>query len=208
MARAWGPEAPGPDAGSGGLPLLLLTLGEARRRGCGGRIANGTPSSEQVAPPPATRACAGSRWGPHPRLYRCPGVLRAVRPPRGCGQVAYLHSVAGHVLRPPSRGPSAEGGLVSARAGGRGGRRGAQTLPGALRAPALLAFRPAWPGLRRAAPSGPGGCRTDHVSAEVRAWGGGGAGAGRGSRRPPGLAAWSGVPMLRGACAPRSVQEL
>lgn len=51
-SRAWRRKAPGPDAGpeadSGGLPLLPLPVGEARRRGCGSRIPNGTPSSDQV----------------------------------------------------------------------------------------------------------------------------------------------------------------
>lgn len=132
-----------------------------------------------------------------------PGVLRAVWPPRGCGQVAYLHGVAGHVLRPPARGPSAEEGLASARAGAAGGAvpRPSQAR-GALR-PAALG--PAWPGLRRAAPSGPSGCRMGHVSAEVRAWGGGGAGAGLPAAPGACSGEWGPCWLYGVASAPRSV---
>lgn len=159
-----------------GTPLHTLTLGEGQRRGCWGRIPNSTPSSDPVGASTCYKGPRGLPMGTSSGTLPVPGVLRAFWPPRGCGQVAYLYGVAGHVLRPPARGPSAEEGLASARAGAAGGAapRPSQAR-GALR-PAALG--PAWPGLRRAAPSGPSGCRVGHVSAEVRAWGGGGAGAG------------------------------
>lgn len=177
-----------------GPPLRPLTLREGGRRGCDSRILNSTPSSDQVGAP----TC----YTPS-RALPVPGVLRAVRPPRGCGQIAYLHGVAGHVLRPPARGPSAEARLASARAGAAGGAAPRPSLARGAFRPAPLG--PAWPGLRRAAPSGPSGCRTGHVSAEVRAWGGGGAGAGLpaapGARSPePGPVLCVALPAFLLAC--------
>lgn len=159
-----------------GPSLSPLPLREGGRRRCDSRIPNSTPSSDQVGAPACYKGPRGLPMGTPSRALPVPGVLRAVRPPRGCGQVAYLHGVAGHVLRPPARGPSAEARLASARAGAAGGAAPRPSLARGALWPAPLG--PAWPGLRRAAPSGPSGCKTGHVSAEVRAWGGGGAGAG------------------------------
>lgn len=128
--------------------------------------------------------------GTSSRTLPVPGILRAVRPPRGCGQVAYLHRVAGHVLRPPARQGSQRRGRACERAGGCGGRRGAQTLPGALRAPACSAQ----PGLARPPPSCALGPQSLQDGSRER----------RGprlGRRRGGAGAGAGLPAAPGACS-------
>lgn len=150
--RGWGrrhPDSPLASDTEVGTPLHPLTLGEGRRRGCSGRIPNCNPSSDPVGTSTCYEGPRGVPMGTSSRTLAVPGVLRAVRPPHGCGQVSYLHGVAGHVLRPPARQGSQRRGRACERAGGCGGRRGAQTLPGALRAPACCAR----PGLARPPPS-------------------------------------------------------
>lgn len=158
------------------------------------------------APPPAMRARAGYGWGPRPGLYPCLGSSAPSGRPTGVDKSpTCTASPAMSSGRPPARGPSAEGGLESARADAAGGAAPRPSLARCTLRPAALG--PAWPGLRRAAPSGPSGCRMGHVSAEVRAWGGGGAGAGLPAAPGACSREWGPSSRCGAASAPRSMGD-
>lgn len=202
QSRAWGQEAPGSAQLASdtevGTPLHPLTLGEGRGRGCSGRIPNSTPSSDRVG---VSTCYQGLRGLPMGDLV--PDSTGARGPPRRPAaprvRTSRLPAQRRQPCSPAARQGSQRRGRACERAGGAAG--GAAPRPSQARCafrPATLG--PAWPGLRRAAPSGPSGCRIGHVSAEVRAWGGGGAGAGAGLPAAPGACSREWDPCwLRGA---------